>query len=299
MRIRLGNAQAVDDACAKAEWSERRCFASPNGKLMACWHSPFEFRMGADTWQLDLEDDEGRAITEHPFLREGNMFVETSRPWSCDSRRLAVAKWTERPPLLLYDVRDRTCVPLPKVEENYAWIRAIECSPHGPRCGLIKGESLLICNLDGHVVAAHAWMPFEQTDYRFMRWLPSVNALFVIGRRNRKGDEIVFYEGDTGAELTCRALSPHDLVPYDFEAYQRVSRTRFSLQTGRGSWSVGSLLDTWSAVEFDESASVLRLQVFRPTGPQTQDEAVAGMAGKGAWGCSVEPKCVVVPILVG
>jgi hypothetical protein len=67
--------------------------------------------------------------------------------------------------------------------------------------------------------------------------------------------------------IASEDFDPSDFLPYDEGAFRKLARNGLSLDLGRGTAAVGSLLDTWSRIEFDHEARTLRAFVYRPVGP--------------------------------
>lgn len=101
---------------------------------------------------------------------------------------------------------------------------------------------------------------------------------------------VTFFHGEDGSFAEAHDLDPSDVVHYDSEKYAELPRNRFclTLVSPPGVAAVGSLLDTWNDVRFDQASGTLSLSVLRPVSlPYREGSALL---------CNVEQRWVAVEL---
>jgi hypothetical protein len=228
----------------------------------ARFHDPFEFHMGAEGWSISLLHNGRDTTAQHPYIakvRTGRGYYLPHRyhPWCSDRPLFALNAWDGL--LRIYDVEA-----LRGWEGAVAFPTEIQWSPKGEtlavthegRISLVDAQSDLIAN----VLVRH-----PQSEHPDLFWWPDGKSFFVVSRTSPQSKTTLsFFGAADGQELDRIDFDPADVLPYDFDRYRRIPRQGYSLRVGRGTRSVGYLLDKWVRVEFDPERQLLNAVVYRP-----------------------------------
>ena len=227
--------------------------------------------MGADGWQVKLFY-RGRDVTRkhRDFFRiaEGKGFRYESpfRPWSFDSRSLSVLTW-DKAPVHLYEVAAKTDTWL-GYQPPFGYVYSAQWAPDIDHLLVTTSSEGLIVDQAGQQHALVQW-GIAGHESPHTDWLNAGKCFFLVAPE--AGDSsrttIRFFNGVDGALKETHDLDPKDLVPYKWEDYVELSRDGLSLISDAGVRSVGSLLDRWSRVTFDQASNTLFLGVYRPVAP--------------------------------
>ena len=109
-------------------------------------------------------------------------------------------------------------------------------------------------------------MDWQVARYEFpeIYWLPSGKQFFIISQKNNKASPyFTLIDAENQQVITREEIDPNKLVPYDQEKYKFIPRGSHSLVLGN-SRTVGSFLDNWREVLFDQEKSVIYLSTLRP-----------------------------------
>lgn len=275
--------------------SSRLQFANRSGDLVAVFHTPFEWHMGAWGWKIDLLD-RGRSVLDmHPALSglvtAKGLYVPDGQgyqPWAHDGERLVVLSW--QGPTVTYSVTARTAQKweLPGSLDDVIGSPTIDrylVATHGPDR---MGQVVLLCTTDGKMMSRTSIVSVYDHHLPCF-WLPGSPIAFGIRRVGTPGRSVItFIDGVSGNLLEEYSLDSMDLVPYDYAAYADIPRDRHQLIESPGRRAAGELLDRWYRVEFRAEQRLLLLWVLRPVGD------VIEFSGYPA--CQVEDRCAVVRI---
>lgn len=274
----------------------RHEFVSPNGQWSAVYHSPREFHMGADGWRLRLRY-KGLAVGwRHAAIRTlagatGFRCEADLQPWSHDSALMALLTW-DAEPVHLYAPSSKTVRQLAGVS---GFVYSLQWSPSLDRLLLTWPEKALLADRRGALRQVTPWRVAsgERPD---TAWTTDGHWFFVVARDSIHAPVMLtFYDGETGARAEAFALDPHELVPYDADAFSRIARDRFSLVVSPSIGAAGHLLDTWHGVGFDRPSSTLFLAVYRPVSAvYTSTAPPYGSAGGAV--CDVDERWIAVEI---
>jgi hypothetical protein len=241
---------------------------SPDGEWNIVFHTPREWHMGATGWQVKLFHRRRDVTRKHrDFFRiaEGNGFRYEPhfQPWSFDSKSLGMVTWDETP-VHIYDVaatRDK----LLSYQPPFGFVYSAQFAPDMDRLLLTFPTEGVLVNQAGEHYALIQWA-IEEGEAPNTHWLKTGKCFFLLGPRAvDSGTKITFYSGVDGALKEAHDVNPEDLVPYDSKDYVELPRDRPCLvSVDLGFRCVGSLLDTWSSVRFDQALNTLFLGVFRP-----------------------------------
>ena len=107
----------------------------------------------------------------------------------------------------------------------------------------------------------------EESGYPYFCWLDKAGYFASVENQGAGLATLRFFDADTGDAKSDIPLNPLSLFPYDEAAYRSLGRDSYSLVLSESKQCVGSLLDEWSSIDFDEDSGVLRMMVYRPVGP--------------------------------
>jgi hypothetical protein len=242
---------------------ERREYVAPDGRCVLAFHTPYEWHMGAEGWELALECP-GAPARDLSGLARGKGFrlPPDLQPWAANSRLAVLLTW-EDPAALIYDVASgrHRAVAAKGFPLSAQW------APHRLTCLLAFADRAVLVDRQARVHATAAWTVARGEPF-FSFWLPRANAIGLVARRSRRGKpRLRLYSAETGEFAGRIALDPARLAPYDAERYRDVPRMRYSLVLDDGTRAAGHLLDTWHDARFDHAADVLYLATYRPSGP--------------------------------
>lgn len=237
---------------------------SPDGAWNLVFQKPQEIRMGADGWQVKLLHH-GRDVTsEHRRFfsiagPNGFRWETGFQPWSFDSKTLAMVTW-EMQPVHLYQIETRNQKHL---EYASGYVNSVQWAPDIDRLLLTFMSAGVLVDQTGAQQSRVEWNIEEGgTPYTF--WMKRGKCFFLVGRQSGK-TRLIFYNGIDGSIKETLDLDPLDIVPYDVDDYAEIPRERFSLRVvDPPIGSVGSMLDNWNTVIFDQAASTLSVSIFRP-----------------------------------
>lgn len=282
----VGEVRETINPRPEVSW-ERREFSSPDQLWVAAFHSPYEWHMGAVGWKFSLVSvSDGTAIchTALQRLSEGSGLRCSLDyvPWRADSMMLALLPWKEG--LVLFDVRSMS----KRHPELDGSPYGAQWAPRGNRLLVSLRDRLALLNGRGDLVADADW---KSTDHRLPHtgWLPSGEIFFAIGRTSRRAKpRIGFFKAKDGSVIGKQLLDPKRLVPYEAEKYRSVPRDRYSLIVPPSTRAVGSLLDVWNEVVYDQERKLLFLSTYRPVSVILESD--------GHPACKVEERWVSVEL---
>ena len=248
------------------DWSfqEREEKPSPDGAWNLVFQQPREFHMGAEGWQVKFFYHGRDVSREHEGILsiagpKGFRFEREFQPWSSDSKTLAMATW-EKKPIRLYQLEARNQKTL-EYERGIA--NSVQWAPDVDRLLLAFMTDVVMVDQTGAEQFLVQWK-IEEENRPYTFWMKRGKCFFLLGRQFGK-TQLIFYNGVDGAIKESHDLDPIDIVPYNQGDYVEIPRDRFSLRViDPPIGSVGSMLDNWNTVAFDQASSTLQLSVFRP-----------------------------------
>jgi hypothetical protein len=266
-------------------WAAEHSFPSPVGSWTARFHDSFEWHMGADGWHLSLIHQGKDVTSRHRHIaamrtQKGFRLPSQYQPWCSSLPLIALHAWENV--VHFYDVADHR-----SSERPIQFPVGLQWAP--------KGEKLAV-TVEGGVTVLDAkgdgfYVPIRHPRYVYpdVFWWPDGTRFFAVNRESSDAKtKLSFFDATHGILLAIVDFDPSDLVPYDDGAYRKVSRTGYSLHIGPGTGAVGSLLDTWSTLEFDLETQLLRAMVYRPIGPCDETD--------GRYTCPAEERGVEVAV---
>ena len=204
------------------------------------------------------------------------------QPW-CGSRPLlALHGWDKV--LRLYDVVEHRSTEWP-----IQFPTGLQWAPKGDKLAVTLERGVTVLDAQGRGFD----VPIRHPRHEFpdLFWWPDGASFFVVNRPSSDTKtKLSFYDATHGTLLASEDFDPSDLMPYNEDAYRKISRAGYSLQIGRGTSSVGYLLDTWSRIEFDPESQLLRAIAYRPIGPCVESD--------GRYTCHAEERGVEVAVSV-
>lgn len=212
--------------------------------------------MGAPGWEASLLH-RGDVVRRHswPCRCEPD-----SRPWSADGEKYVILGY-EGPAVSVHEPgSDR--VSRPRLD---GFPHSAQWAPGPDRLLVSLGDRAVVLE-GGTDRRAEARWRVAGSEWPTVAWLPPGERFFAVGRETeRRKTQIRFYSAADGSLVAALDLDPRELVPYDEPAFAHVPRERYSLSVGPGTLAVGSLLDVWNEVRYDEHEGLLLLSVYRPT----------------------------------
>lgn len=265
---------------------------SPDGEWILVFHTPREWHMGADGWQVKLFH-RGRDVTRahRDFFRiadpKGFRFEQHFQPWSFDSKSLAMMTW-DKTPVHIYEVADKRDK-LPGYQPPFGLVYSAQWAPDIDRLLLTSPTEGVLVDQAGEQHALVQWR-IQESEIPHTYWMKTGNCFFLLASQSADSKtRITFYSGIDGTLKETHDLDPMDLVPYRWEDYVEIPRDGLSLH-----WvdppirSVGSMLDTWNSVQYDRASNTLFLAVARPVSPPSREG--------GELLCKVEQRWVAVEL---
>jgi hypothetical protein len=269
------------------EWTDRRAYANPRNNFVAVFHDPREFRMGADAWKIDLLEADRSIINDHYRLRDfgtglGFHHTHPYQPWDSSGEILAVTDWS--PKVASYSIRDRESIDW----NDVAFPISIVGSFSIPRFAAVTTDGAFLHTSSGELISKLA-VSTPKNEFPEFHWIADSSTTFAVGRASVcTPPSITFFDGESARLDSIEPVDPLRMLPYDAARYSRIPRNRFSLVINRGHRCVGSLLDTWSQIEFHPQKNELVLSIYRPTSDVFDLE--------GALACNVELKRTAIRI---
>jgi hypothetical protein len=268
------------------EWTNERSFASPASSWVAYFHDPFEWHMGAEGWKLSLLLGGRDETSRHRYLRaiasgKGYYMPHKYHPW-CDSRPvLALNGWDSV--LHVYDVTEHR-----GTQRSIQFPMEIQWTPRGEKLAVTQAGRITVIDVNNDA-SVDVLISHPPDQYPELFWWPDGKSFFVASRTSaRSKTELAFFNAADGRLLGHTDFDPADLLPYDADAYRKIARDGYSLRVGRGTRSVGSLLDRWLRIEFEPETQLLRAIVYRPISACEESD--------GQYTCAVEERGVEVAV---
>jgi hypothetical protein len=258
--------QVTVDVAAPVDlgFQERIENPSPDGNWNLVFHNPREFHMGAEGWQVRLLHHGKDVTSQHrEFFSiaepKGFRWERDFRPWSFDSKTLAMLTW-ENKPVHLYQVETMVQKTL---DYEGVIMNSVQWAPDVDRLLLTFMTEGVLTDETGVEQSLVQWnIEEENTPNTF--WMKRGRCFAFLGRQSGKS-QLSFYAGVDGSLKETQDLDPIDIVPYNSEAYAEIPRGHFSLRViDPPIGAVGSLLDNWNNAVFDQTSSTLFLSIFRP-----------------------------------
>lgn len=240
---------------------EKREFASPDHSWLAVFHDPFEWHMGADGWRLSVASSKSNLSISNPDLEKlskskGFICPLDYVPWSADSKTLALCAWDGG--LVFFDPLSNVC------QAKNFFPQIIQWSPTFNYLLVFLNGQFVVLDSIGNFLVRIDWKTAEH-ELPHTGWVTAQKIFFVIGRSSERAKpKITFINAENGAMVSDELLDPEKLVPYNQDEYKSIPRGKHSLVLSASSRSVGSLLDTWNDVMYDQEKSTIFLSVYRP-----------------------------------
>jgi len=242
-------------------WDKRE-FASPDDLWLAVFHDPYEWHMGANGWRLSVLSSKNQSPISNADLEKlskGKGFAcpLDYAPWSADSKILALCSWESG--LVFFDPLSNIC------QEQKLFPQIIQWSSTFSHLLVFSNDQFTILDTAGDHLSQIDWKTAAH-ELPHSGWIKSQNIFFVVGRSSERAkSRITFINAENGKIVSDELLEPEKLVPYDEGEYKSIPRGRYSLVLSTSTRSVGSLLDTWNDVIYDQEKGMIFLSVYRPT----------------------------------
>ena len=241
---------------------DRREFASPDDLWLAVFHDPYEWHMGANGWRLSVLSSKNQFSISNADLErlsKGKGFTCPLDyvPWSTDSKILALCSWDSG--LVFFDALSNIC----QVQKLFPQI--IQWSSTFPYLLIFSNGQFTVLDTAGNHLSQTEWK-IVAYELPHSGWIKSQNIFFIIGRSSETAKpRITFINAENGKIVSDELIEPEKLVPYDKDEYKNIPRGKYSLILSASTRSVGSLLDTWNDVIYDQEKGIIFLSVYRPT----------------------------------
>ncbi len=247
--------------------------------------------MGVWGWQVSLLLSASRTEVMRPALSQisrgkGVDCPTQNRPWSADSRLLALVSWERG--LTFFDMLLRTCRP----KRGIFPIGCLQWSPKNSFLLVYQRHKFFVLDDDGRIVSKVS-PGFVKNEVAHAGWLPRGDQFFIIGRETvRSRPRIFIIEASTGKSLEDHPLDPAALLPYDEGRYRKIPRAKHSLLFPSSStMTVGACLDIWTEMVYRPEDAAILLSTCRPAG--------APITWQGHSACRVEQKWISVRLSRG
>jgi hypothetical protein len=235
------------------EWKEERVYIAANG-ARAVFKNPFEFHMGAYSWDLELLD---RGLNKLGS-KSGLLCPDSYEPWCSDSACLFLNSVNEGS--FIYEIESaltRKC----ELRDVVGCIGSRRFSLY--LVTTVQGEYLV--GRDGRIVRSLI-LRRPAHGFPFLSWFDAAGLFFAVEVEGRGLATLRFFEAATAKSLGTESINPNSLFPYADANYQDLNRNSYALVLSTSSQCVGSLLDEWSSVKFDVNTNILKMMVYRPVG---------------------------------
>lgn len=211
--------------------------------------------MGAYSWELEvLEND-----LEKLFSTSGILCPHPYQPWSCDSLCLFLSSWKEGS-----FIQEMASGFIQKLKLNEFVIYALG-SRRYPKFLVVTDKGEYLVAVDGKLERVPS-IRRPKHGYPYLCWLDKAGHFLAVENQGPGLASLRFFDAETGDAKSDTPLNPTWLFPYDEATYRSLGRDSFSLVLSHSTQCVGSLIDEWSSIDFDEDSAVLRLMVYRPVG---------------------------------
>ncbi|MBA4383804.1 MAG: hypothetical protein C0410_03645 [Anaerolinea sp.] len=240
---------------------ERLEYSSPNMLWRADFYDRYEWHMCAPGWQLSvISSISGIKLVTHELDElskdKGFLCSEDYSPWSADSKILALSSWDSG--LILFNPLQNTC----QIREQLPWI--IQWSPTVNHLLIFSNDKFSILDGVGNNLSLIDWQTTEHT-LPHVGWLISGKMFFIIGRSSKRSKpRITFFRAEDGTMVSNELIDPIKCVPYDDNKYKNISRSGYSLVLSRSTRTIGSYLDTWHDMFYDQEKGTIALSIYRP-----------------------------------
>jgi hypothetical protein len=233
------------------EWKDERVYIAANG-ARAVFKNPFEFHMGAYSWDLELLD---RGLNKLGS-KSGLLCPDSYEPWCSDSACLFLNSVKEGS--FIYEIESaltRKC--------DLRGVVGCIGSQRFTQYLVITVEGGYLVGRDGRTATSIA-MRRPPHGFPFLSWFDDAGLFFAVETQWRGLANLRFFGAETANSLRTEPLNPNSLFPYDEVSYQDLDRNSYTLVLSASSQCAGFLLDEWSSIEFDAKTSILRMMVYRP-----------------------------------
>lgn len=237
------------------EWKETRVFASANGRK-AIFRNPFGFHMGAYSWELEVLEGDSKKV----FSASGLLCPDLDQPWSCDSLCLFLSSC--KGDSLIQGIGPGSAH---KLQLNEFVFYAFG-SRRYPRFLVVSDKGEYLVAMDGKIERVPS-VRRPKHGYPYLCWLDKAGHFLAVENQGAGLASLRFFDAETRDAKSDIPLNPLWLFPYDEADYRTLGRDSYPLVLSPSTQCVGSLIDEWSSIDFDEDSGVLRLMVYRPVGP--------------------------------
>jgi hypothetical protein len=227
--------------------------------------------MGATGWKASILRAGRDVSRQHKTAlkragTKGFRAPEDLQPWSFDNRLLAFITWESPNPVHVYGVETGEDI---EIQTETAFPYSVQFAHDVDRLLISFPGWGKLYDQRGALRSIVPWRVADG-EVPFVFWAAGGQFLW-LGRESRSSPTLVrVYSGLDGARLGSQPLDPQEILPYDHDAYKRISRTGCPLRIGPRTYSAGELLDRWNDVRFDHSSKRLLMSVFRPVSPPYQ-----------------------------
>lgn len=257
-------------------------FESPDKRWLLRFHSPFEWHMGAEGWELsilengiDVSDRHQKLVT----LGGGKGFFPPHdlQPWHSAGDTIVALTWNGA---YLYGISSRRTRTLPARPRDLLSIA--QWSSKVDRLLLAyRSQGILIDSNMKQAGVAEWRLAVDESPNVF--WLNSGETFAFVGRSSSRTKTTIRFFSDDAEPLGSQPLDPRDLLPYDEAQYAEIRRGHYSLVLSSATTAVGSLLDVWESVRFDCATNTLLLGTYRPVGKPFRRDGMLMCQAREQW----------------
>ncbi len=235
------------------EWEDSRVYLAGNG-AKAIFKNPSEFRMGCYSWDLEVFESGTKKLA----AKSGLICPDLYQPWNHGSNCLFLISMKEGG--LIYQV-------ISGATRRCSLDGVVGCA------GSRRFPLFLVITVTGQFLVGQDGGILRELDHRrplhgfpFLSWFDGAGLFFAVESQGAGLANLRFFDARTGNDCAAEPIHPSSLFPYAEEKYKWLRRDSWVLVLSEARQCIGSLLDQWSSITFDESAGVLRMMVYRPVG---------------------------------
>jgi hypothetical protein len=259
-------------------------FPSPDSRLKIQFYDWDEFHMGAYAWRLRLLAGEQDISHRHSLLNSVQWHCpEHYQPWCSNPPQLLLLSW--KPDASLYDIESMKNTQLQI--EGYA--QSALASKALPRLLIQTHLGGWLLDNEGRIVTPLPLKAVGREKFLF-DWFDEAGCFFSVGRENpNESARIEFFDAASGKTCGAYDLDNEELLPYPASKYRSIPRNAFSLLLSKSTRCVGSFLDVWTRIYFEDSRRLLQLETYRPTAEPFHSD--------GGLLCNAEPRWVEIELI--
>lgn len=259
-------------------------FPSPDFGLKMQFYDWNEFHMGAYAWRLRLLEGDQDITHGHSHLNSVRWHCpEHYQPWRSNPAQLLLLNW--KPEASLYDIESMKNTQL----QIDGYVQSALASKTLPRLLIQTHLGGWLLDNEGGMVTPLPRKAAEGEKFLF-GWFDEAGCFFSVGRENpSQPPRIEFFDAANGKTRAAYDLDNKELLPYPTAKYDSIPRNAFSLVLSKSTRCVGSFLDVWTRIHFEDSRRLLQLETYRPTGEPFRHN--------GSLLCNAEPRWVEIELI--